>query len=166
MFDMLARAEKELASGDLLRSLEGWNTLDVLYEPPRVERLWRPFEDGRLYLHRIHPCEKALYHPHPWPSIIKILAGGYEMAVGFGEGDKPPPIAATLKLAPGSIYEMTNIDGWHYVLPTVENLSVMITGAPWERWSPGPAPDVKLGPLSEWDAAGLLDAFRAMYWGH
>jgi len=161
MFDILARAEQALP--ELLRSLEGWNSLDVAYEPPRVERLWRPFEGHRLYLHRIHPCESALYHPHPWPSIIKIVAGGYEMSVGFGAGDKPPPYAARLKLDPRTIYEMSNIDGWHYVLPSVENLSIMITGAPWDRWSPGPSPDVKLGPLSEAAIANLISAFRVVY---
>jgi len=162
MFDVLNRAEQALPG--LLQSPEGWNSLDVAYEPPRVERLWRPFEgDYRLYLHRIHPCEKTLYHPHPWPSVIKIVAGGYEMGVGFGAGDQPPPIAATLKLAPGSSYEMTHKDGWHYVLPTVESLSVMITGAPWDRWSPGPGQDVKLGPLSEAAVTNLISAFRVVY---
>jgi hypothetical protein len=161
MFDILARAEQALP--ELLRGLEGWHSLDVNYEPPRVERLWRPFEDCRLYLHRIHPCAKALYHPHPWPSIIKIVAGGYEMGVGFGAGDNEPPIAATLKLVPGAIYEMINIDGWHYVLPSVENLSIMITGAPWDRWSPGPNPDVKLGPLKDTEIEALLSDFRGNY---
>lgn len=161
MFEVLARAEQALP--DLLGSLQGWNSLDVNYEPPRVERLWRTFEDRRLYLHRIHPCEQALYHPHPWPSIIKIVAGGYTMGVGFGEGDKETPLAATLKLVPGAVYEMTHIDGWHYVLPRVPNLSVMLTGAPWSRWSPGPGPDVKLGPLALEEAQRLLEDFQAVY---
>lgn len=175
MFDVLAGAEQALPA--LLRSSEGWNSLDVTYEPPRVERLWRPFEfyseaiqgmaTYRLYLHRIHPCDRALYHPHPWPSIIKILAGGYEMGVGYGQGqDLLPPIAAKIKLAPGSTYSMTDKDGWHYVLPTVPNLSIMITGEPWDRWSPGPGPDVKLGPLSEVDATRLLGDFQAVYWDY
>jgi hypothetical protein len=160
MLQILARAERALPG--LLQSREGWHSLDVDYEPPRVERLWRGFEgDYRLYLHRIHPCETALYHPHPWPSAIKILEGGYEMAVGFGEGNKPPPIAAVIKVAPGSSYEMLNIDGWHYVLPSVPNLSVMITGAPWKRWAPGP--NKQLSPLSEVGVAALLADFRRHY---
>src|SRR5581483_10131554 len=58
-----------------------WHSLYVDYEPPTVERLWTDVGNCRLYLHRIHPCEKALYHAHPWPSAIKVLSGVYEMAV-------------------------------------------------------------------------------------
>jgi hypothetical protein len=163
MLPILARAEQALPA--LLTSRAGWNSLDVDYEPPRVERLWRPFEECRLYLHRIHPCEKALYHPHPWPSVIKIVSGGYEMAVGYNEWltDTPPPVAVTFELSPGSSYEMTNIYGWHYVLPSVENLSVMITGAPWVRWSPPVSK--QLSPLKEEEVERLLADFRGHYPG-
>jgi hypothetical protein len=159
MLPILARAERALPA--LLVSEVGWNSLDVDYDPPRVERLWRPFEECRLYLHRIHPCDRALYHPHPWPSAIKIVSGGYEMGVGFGEGSQPPLVAATLHLKPGSSYEMTNIDGWHYVLPSVENLSIMITGAPWDRWAPGP--NKQLSALKGVEVEALLADFRKHY---
>ena len=170
MLEALARAEAELPT--LLQDKAGWNSLDVDYEPPRVERLWRtlsltgqlPFERPyRLYLHRIHPCSKALYHPHPWPSAIRIVNGGYEMGVGYGSGQEPPPIAARMHLVSGSSYEMEDIDGWHYVLPSVPNLSIMVTGHPWERWAPGPDPSVKLGPLTEMAIEELLADFRIFY---
>ncbi len=64
MLEVLARAERALAGIDvgLLDDPDGWNTLDVDYEPPRVERLWREFENGRLYhercvAHRARPLE-------------------------------------------------------------------------------------------------------------
>src|SRR4051812_43004128 len=111
----LQRAEKALP--DLLERDEAWTSLDVNYEPPRVERLWRSFEDDfRIYLHRIHPCDTALFHPHPWPSAVRIISGKYEMDVGYSgdaeNKDGPPPVAAHLCLTAGSHYEMVHADGW------------------------------------------------------
>lgn len=129
----------ELALAALPDMPGGWGSLDVDYEPPRVERAWRDLDNGlRLYLHRIHPCERALYHPHPWPSSVKILSGSYEMGIGYGHGVDPPPRAATVILGAGASYEMLDPDGWHYVRPIGgPSLSVMITGAPWSRRHPG-----------------------------
>lgn len=128
---------------------DDWNSVD--YEPPRVERLWRQIEgtDARLYLHKIHPCETALFHPHPWPSAIYIVSGQYEMGVGYGPGEIAPPVATRLILTSGSYYVMDNVDGWHYVRPKKVSgpvISMMVTGKPWGRWSPR-APG-KLDPLS------------------
>lgn len=158
---VLHRAEALLP--DLLKDLEGWQTLDITYEPPRVERLWRQFEEGyRVCLHRIHPCEKALFHPHPWPSAIKILSGTYEMGVGYGLDQEIPPEAATVYLTAGSYYEMIEPDGWHYVRPLREpSLSVMVTGLPWGRWSP--MPEQKLWALSYTDRDALFERFRQIY---
>jgi hypothetical protein len=183
MLDMLIRAEHALEEGLLDdSSFDSWRTLDVNYEPPRVERLWREFEDGRLYLHRIHPCEKALYHPHPWPSAIKILSGSYMMALGYGkmqmgygrmqdvlrDGDSfqvPPPCAATLVLTKGSTYEMIRPNGWHSVRPLGgTSYSIMVTGPKWDGvWSP--KADHKLGPLSPQAKRIIFDSFRYASFG-
>lgn len=110
-----------------------WQTLDVLYEDPHVERVWIQLGEDRLYLHRIHPCEKALFHPHPWPSAILILSGQYRMDVGYGwRSGGEPPVAASMYLQEGSGYEMVNPDGWHNVLPYGgPSLSLMLTAPPW-----------------------------------
>ena len=163
LLDALARAEVRLRD-DLLDESEDWSTLNIDYEPPRVERLWRQHEAGfRICLHRIHPCERALFHPHPWPSAIKILSGTYEMGVGFGSGQDVPKEAATIRLTAGATYEMIEPDGWHYVRPIGEpSLSLMVTGLPWERWSPHPQGKLEGLPAKERDK--LLDIFRAVYW--
>ncbi|HYD93449.1 MAG TPA: hypothetical protein VEB18_03295 [Candidatus Paceibacterota bacterium] len=144
MLDVLMRAEAALPEliPELLDPKGSWSSLAVRYHPPFVDRLWRPFEDRyRLYLHRIHACSKrdALFHPHPWPSAMRVLKGNYEMAVGYGAGSEPPPIAATFHLKPGSAYEMTDPDAWHYVRPLSDEYtySIMVTGEPWSRTSPG-----------------------------
>ena len=86
MLDVLEAVEQKLP--ELLRDEAGWNSLFIDYHPPTVERLWRTWGEYRVSLHRIHPCERgtALFHPHPWPSAMRILSGEYEMAVGYGSG--------------------------------------------------------------------------------
>src|SRR5918993_824089 len=117
MLDVLARLEAELPA--MLADEASWQTLDIDYHPPRVERLWRPWDDYRVSLHRIHPCgpSDALFHPHPWPSAMRILEGTYEMAVGYGKGESVPPIAARMIASGDFRYEMTDSDAWHYVRP-------------------------------------------------
>lgn len=172
MLDVLNRAEAALSK--LLDDVGGWNTLDVDYEPPRVERVWRSFEpEGlyRLYLHRIHPCEKALFHPHPWPSAVRILSGTYEMGVGFretgmmppGQSPTPPPVAAKILLTAGASYEMVDRSGWHWVRPIGgPSLSLMVTGPKWDiQWSPKPKHDHVLGPLTHEAKEDILKAFRS-----
>ena len=176
MLEMLRRAEMALIGparyGEVSALLadDGWNTLDVNYEPPRVERLWKDFEDGRLYLHRIYPCEKALYHPHPWPSAVKIVTGSYEMAVGYqtrvptgGSQPEPPPFASLQVLTKGSTYEMIRPDGWHYVKPLGgTSYSIMVTGPKWEGvWSP--KANHKLEPVKPEAKLEILKAFQAFY---
>lgn len=84
MIEDLKHIEKTVLM-DLLKNPSIWNTLDVNYYPPRVERLWTQLEDQRLMLHIIHPCEPltSLYHPHAWPSVMHVLDGKYEMGLGI-----------------------------------------------------------------------------------
>jgi hypothetical protein len=166
LLKVLRRAEAAIPG--LLKNFESnldqWHSRDVNYEPPRVERLWTTFEkDYRLYLHRIHPCEVPLYHPHPWPSAVKIVSGEYEMDVGYGPGEVMPPVAMTLRLGPGSYYEMIDRDGWHSVKPLLTpTLSVMVTGRPWNRWSPAP-PKGALRSLNGRVELDLLMDFQIAY---
>lgn len=157
-------ADIERALPQLLEDEEAWQSLDVDYEPPRVERLYRDFAGIRVYLHRIHPCARngALFHPHPWPSAVRIIAGAYEMQVGYGSGDAPPPIAATMLLPAGATYEMVERDGWHSVRPIDGPvLSLMVTRKPWDRWSPKPTGELK--PLTDEARRELFAAFRRHY---
>jgi hypothetical protein len=96
----------------LLLDEAAWHGLFIDYHPPTVERLWLPWSKFRVLLHRIYPCApgEALFHAHPWPSALRVLAGEYEMAVSYGKGQEPPPVAA-LMIARGDFrYEMTDPD--------------------------------------------------------
>ena len=163
MLERLAEAEAALPA--LLLDTTGWRSLDIDYHPPRVQRLHRPWRGLRLSLHRIWPCapDAALFRPHPWPSAMKVVCGAYQMAVGYGSGTTPPPVMATMLLRAGSCYAMTDPDAWHAVRPLGgPSLSVMLTGAPWQRAAPV-VPSRPLRPLSEADVAGLLAEFRAAF---
>ena len=162
MLDVLAQLEESLPAmlGD-----EGlWHSLYVDYHPPIVERLWAHWRDYRVFLHRIHPCarEQALFHPHPWPSAMRVLEGEYEMAVGFGAGMDEPPIAALMVSRGDFRYEMTHPDSWHYVRPLgAPTLSVMVTGKPWDRESPKSGKALR--PLRAEQVVELLGLFRGWY---
>lgn len=159
MLDILARVKGELP--ELLIDADAWQSFYINYHPPTVERLWRQWGEYRVYLHKIYPCEpeKALFHPHPWPSAMEVISGRYEMTIGYGEGNNPPPVAAKVVLVAGSTYEMTEINGWHAVRPLNKpSLSLMVTGPPWNRWSP--SGEIKPGPLTGSEKIILLNHFR------
>ena len=159
MLKVLAAVKMELP--ELLVDADAWQGLYIDYHPPVVERLWRQWRQYRVYLHMIHPCkpEDALFHPHPWPSAVEIVSGKYEMTIGYGQGNTPPPIAATVVLCAGSTYEMTEVNGWHAVRPLDGmSTSLMVAGPRWDRWSPSGENKPRELNLQEKD--GLLGHFR------
>ncbi len=162
MLSSLHRVEQALPS--LLAQPDQWQTLYVDYDRPIVERVWCQWDNLRVYLHRILPCSphEALFHPHPWPSAMRIVAGSYEMGIGYAAGNKPPPEAARVILIPGSEYEMTHPDGWHYVRPIDRpSLSLMVAGKPWNRSSPKSEHSLEM--LSGTRKTEIIEFFRAYY---
>ena len=134
-----------------------WRSVHVTYHPPRVERLWVQHGECRLFLHRIYPCKEgeALFHPHPWPSAVRIVDGGaYEMGISgeyLSEDYEHPGMGpawtsqhAKVVLHPGCEYEMTERHGWHYVRP-IDRVSdsIMITGPLYEPRVQMPSPPAK-----------------------
>ena len=162
MLDILAQLEQALP--EMLQDENIWRSLYVDYHPPTVERLWTPWREYRAFLHRIFPCERqqALFHPHPWPSAMRVLAGKYEMAVGFGPGMDEPPVAAMIVSEGDFRYEMTHPDSWHYVRPIgTPTLSVMVTGQPWDREAHKSSKPLQ--PLHPEQVTELLGLFRTKY---
>jgi hypothetical protein len=156
MLELLDLALAELPA--LLASTDGWTGMRIDYHPPFVDRVWRPWRDCRLSIHRIHPCvpADALFHPHPWPSAMRILAGRYLMQLGNGAGLVPPPIAARVIATAGTSYEMTDRDAWHSVCPLDgPALTIMLSGPPWQREMPV-EPAAPQRPLSAEAIAELL----------
>lgn len=142
MLDVIKKIEQEDIVA-LLEKPEIWNSLDIDYHPPRVERIWCQHGDYRIYLHVIYPCEReeALYHSHPWPSAMHIIEGEYEMGIGYAVdkfnqqffGIVEPSTIATAILPAGAYYEMLDPNGFHYVRPIKICKTIMITGKPFEK---------------------------------
>lgn len=139
MIDKLKQIEDRLLL-NLLTKPDEWKTLLIDYHPPVVERCWAQIGNYRIYLHFIHKCtaEQALFHPHPWPSAMHVLTGKYEMGLGFGPGLEVPEKMCTVLLENGgAYYDMTHIDGWHYVRPVDDTCAtIMLAGKLWDREQP------------------------------
>lgn len=120
---------------DLLYNPSIWNTLDVDYFPPRVERLWTIYNDYRIFLHIIHPTNQpCLYHKHRWPAAFKQIEGSYEMGITYHSEEITSEIAYNLPtlarfiINKGTYYEMTQTDCLHFVRPVnAISASIMIT---------------------------------------
>ncbi len=148
---------------DALNDISRWNSLYIDYHPPIVYRLFMNIPNGyRIMLHEVLPCEahEALYHPHPWPSIVHVVNGDtYEM--GVGSQTKVDMISLITR---EFLYTMTDPTSWHYVAPHGPSYSVMLTGP---RWPDPPdaahAERKALGPLTDKKAKDLLDHFRAIF---
>ena len=108
MLEVLDRVIR--AMPQLLTDTAAWKSVDVDYHPPRVERLWREFEEYRVCLHRIYPClpSEALLHPHPWPAAMLLLSGSYAMGVGYSDTTDVPPICERRVLKAGDRYAMVD----------------------------------------------------------
>lgn len=151
--------------GTLLNSGAEWSTLDINYEKPHVQRVWRAVGDFRVSLHRIFPCEphECFFHPHPWPSALKIEDGRYQMSIGYGAGLKPKTNITKLILPAGSYYEMTDFDSWHSVRPLDRPvMSLMITGKPWKREMPK-SDSIQLSCLTDETRDDIMNFFRRRY---
>jgi len=131
LVEELPLAIKHLTDELLPLGPESFQSVCVDYHPPVVHRLWVKWGGKRIFLHKIEKCipgEIALYHPHPWPSAVKVLKGEYEM--GVGEDGKDPK--TTLLLKENSNYAMIDPSGWHYVKPLSACYTIMITGKPYD----------------------------------
>jgi hypothetical protein len=157
---------------DLLNSSD-WNSLDVDYHPPRVERVWTQLGENRLSLHVIHPCEEgeSLLHPHAWPAAFHVLPIGGIYEQGIAQGILDPLLSDThvyrnfMKMqTKGELYyEMIHPECCHYVRP-IESVvfTVMLSGpAVWTENAIKADKDLK--PLKEERVEEILQTFKQFY---
>lgn len=167
----LKEAESNLPR--LLQQPELWNTLDIDYYPPRVERLWTQYDnDHRLFIHLIHPTDQpCLFHKHRWPASFKMLDGGYEMSITYckeeiesEEAYKLPTIAKFI-INVGTYYEMIETHTLHYVKPLNGiSASLMISGPLYpEAEYRKEVVTKELLPLSEYRKITILQWMQKMY---
>ena len=174
MLSVLHKIERNI---DLLLA-EGaaWKSKCVDYSQPIVHRIYRDWTDPdtgilyRVYLHKIFPCGSPLVHKHPWPSAIRVIGAPgsiYEMGMTRTLETDPDvvantPMAAVIRLASGSEYEMVDPHGVHYVYIIEEpSISLMVTGPLFEP-QPNHVP-YKLRELTGIERISLESAIRAHY---
>ncbi|MEI6400199.1 MAG: hypothetical protein WCO58_01600 [bacterium] len=119
-------------------------------------------------MHKIESCDskkEALFHPHPWDSVIRIVKGAYEMGIGHSENEEAPVcIDSEIMLAPTSVYTMTEKNGWHYVSPLNDtpSYSLMVTANPNGRVMPI-EPKKEFRKLDKVEIMDILDVFDNYY---
>ena len=172
MIEKLKDIEKNLLP-ELLGKPEVWNTLDIDYYPPRVERLWTKIDDDhRLFIHIIHPTnEPCLFHKHRWPAAFKMISGSYEMGISYCENEISSEEAYNLNTVAkfivntGSYYEMVNTHTLHYVKPIDGiSISLMLTGQLYpEAEFRKEVLDKKLEPLSDLRKSQIISNLLYFY---
>ncbi len=167
LLPVLAELEANTLPGLLREPEDAWRSLDVIYHPPRVERVWRQHGALRIFLHRIWPCApgESLLHPHDWPSAVHVLTGRYEHVLAYPRPEGPRTLT-TLELAAGSRYEMCEPTTWHSVRPLGgPALSLMITARPYDRArrQAFAKPARPQPPLDAASKRSLLAAFRERF---
>lgn len=156
---------------DVFSNRHEWQTLDVDYYPPRVERVWRKLSDTRrLFVHLIHPTDQpCLLHKHRWPAAFAMLSGAYETALTRCEEEidtdaaRSLPVVSRHIVSAGSFYEMTDTHALHYVRPLGDrpSLSLMLTGPLYPEASyRQEAPHPELKQLTQERADQILDMAR------
>ncbi len=153
---------------DMLTETGLWNSLDVNYHPPRVERLWRQYDEHhRLFIHIIHKTTAAcLFHKHKWEAAFHMIFGSYEMALtssetefGSEEAYKLPEIARHI-IAAGSSYEMRYTHTAHYVKPLGDySISLMLT----KNIYPEERKEVEHGKLPELPNERIIEILDEVY---
>jgi len=124
----------------LLNNPDIWESKDVDYTTPRVERVWMPINDKRLSLHVIHPCEdgEAYVHPHVWETAMYVLpiGGLYEHTIGYRKpweltSDSKDHIVCKQIVEGAMYYEMMNHSAIHSVRPIAQPVfTIMLSGKP------------------------------------
>lgn len=155
-------SEVELELPERIRSGD-FRSMHVTYAKPYVERLFFQRGEHRVFLHRIEGClpEEALWHSHPWPSVIKVLdteGGIYRHTVGAKDHVSSVQTSVASFAAP-IVYTMLEPEGFHSVCTDKASWSVMITGP---RWSPPEASKFQ-SPLSSERVQELLSRWQEFY---
>lgn len=131
---------------DILAHPELMKTSRIIHDEPEVWRIWWQLGDIRVAFHKIFPCEECFFHPHPWPSIVKCLKGGYTHTIGIYNGSpndvmclRPDDIKGfsdtllpfVTTVSKGDHYRMVDIRQFHQVTTPDYSYSIMIMGQPY-----------------------------------
>lgn len=120
---------------EYLSQRDKWQSLLINKYPPVIHRLsYKISEHRTLLLHKLHNCQgdHALMHSHSWPFACFVVAGGYEMGVGYSlDRNAVPQATFTCFVKPGDVYEMLDCQMYHYTKPLIQteaSYSILLIG--------------------------------------
>lgn len=135
MLDTLEDVMQKLP--EMVKDITLWDSLIINRRKPFTYRAFHILNNGvRICLHKFDPCERhdAFFHPHPWPSAMRVMRGKYRMEVGASpDYNKPPMTVMETVLSAGSTYSSDEPNFWHSVQPLETCYSVMVNSAPWSK---------------------------------
>jgi hypothetical protein len=138
---------KEMIDELMVNHLHEAKTKRIIHDEPEVHRIWWDVGEVRVALHRIFPCKtrSCFFHPHPWPTAVECMKGGYTNRVAIYNGPKEIVknldsdtiesfsnllIPMTLNMVPGSICLQPDIRQFHQVEVQNESYSIFLQGTP------------------------------------
>ncbi len=165
MIEELKSIIKDERFKTLLNNPQLWESKDVDYTTPRVERVWMPINGKRLSLHVIHPCNDgdAYLHPHVWETAMYVLpiGGLYEHVLGYQLEKWDEPEIVCKQIVEGAMYyEMMNHAAIHSVRPISQPVfTIMLSGKPIWKENACTIPK-KLVSLSDERKLEVLEIFK------
>jgi hypothetical protein len=130
-----------------------------IFAIPEVHRVYRPWRNGFIFLHRIYESRKrSSFHRHHGNMWVDVKEGEYEMHLAR-ESDKMPTAYASMSVKAGDWYFMGQRD-WHRIQPkTRETRSVVIV----QDWVPPTILNVNGEWMTTRELQEHLDIFRAYF---
>lgn len=165
MIEKLKQIENKLIF-KLLEDVNIWKS--EIYENNNIiiEKILTTLGNYNLELNFVHKIKKSeTIHiiKNRFPFAINVLNGKCNIMISSSSKLEEPPIMCNILLENGgAYYDMTHIDGWHYVRPVEGVVStVMLVGKPWEREQIESPEDLK--SMSEQRKLIMLEWFLGFY---
>jgi hypothetical protein len=132
----------------ITNALDQAKTVKILHDEPEVHRIWWELGEVRIAIHRIFPCKEksCFFHPHPWPSAVECIQGGYTHRVAMYNGPREDVFSLQshqlenfsnnltqmeMNVVKGFSYYMPDIRQFHQVDVERESYSIFISGLPY-----------------------------------
>lgn len=168
---------------ELLQRRDLMKSLKVLHDEPEVWRIWWQLGEVRIMFHKIMPAmpDQAFFHPHPWPSKVRILKGHYINTIGIYNGPKKDVekllpeelddfgkklVPMEIQIGESSMYSMLDVRQFHKVVSGNPVYSLMIIGLPYfagatKQFSRQPV--VQNPPLTEEEQNEIIAVVKQHY---
>lgn len=132
----------------ITNALDQAKTVKILHDEPEVHRIWWELGEIRVAIHRIFSCKEksCFFHPHPWPSAVECIQGGYTHRVAMYNGPREDVMSLQsqqlesfvhkltvmeMEVVPGFSYYMPDIRQFHQVDVERESYSIFVSGVPY-----------------------------------